>query len=49
MDTLIAESKQRLIDFLNAETDQLEEQGPNTELEKYNTFLISLLGIVQNS
>lgn len=49
MDNLIAESKQRVIDFLNAETDHLQEQGADPELDKYNSFLISLLGIVQNS
>jgi hypothetical protein len=49
MDTTIAESKQRLIDFLNAETDRLEEQAADSELDKYNAFLISLLGIVRNS
>ena len=49
MENLINDSKQRLIDFLNAETDRLEDQGADPELDKYNSFLISLLGIVQNS
>lgn len=40
MDNLIAESKQRIIDFLQSEEERLEAAPRDPDLEEYHQFFI---------